>query len=123
MDRYESEDEIENLVRGFEACETGADDFKHRDHLAVALWYLHTMDRDAALDRMRAGLLRFLDHHEGDTSKYSETVTVFYIDKIAEKLDEIGRDASLIEKCKAVLTADFRIKADQEDNSQTSSSN
>lgn len=113
MNRYESEDEIEKMVRAFEACETGADDFHHADHLAVAVWYLHTMDRDAALDRMRAGLLRFLDHHEGNTSKYSEPITVFYIDKIVEKLDQIERDASLVEKCKAVLAADLSgLKAD-----------
>jgi len=107
MNRYESDDEIENMVRAFEACETGADDFHHTEHLAVAVWYLHTMDRDAALDRMRAGLLRFLDHHEGSTSKYSETVTVFYIDKIIEKLNEMGSEVSLVEKCNTVLAADF----------------
>ena len=108
MNRYQSEDEIEKVVRGFETCETGGDDFHHADHLAVAVWYLHTMDRDAALDRMRAGLLRFLNHHGGDTSKYSEPVTVFYIDKIAEKLSEIGPEVSVVEKCNAVLAEDFR---------------
>jgi hypothetical protein len=108
MNRYESEDEIENMVRAFEACETGADDFDHAQHLAVAVWYLHAMDRDAALDRMRASLLRFLDHHEGDTSKYSETITVFYIDKIIEKLNEIGPEVSVVEKCNKILAADFR---------------
>jgi len=113
MKRYESEDEIENMVRAFEACETGADDFHHPQHLAVAVWYLHTMGRDAALDRMRAGLLRFLDHHGVDKGKYSETITVFYVDKIVETLDQIGRDTSLVEKCNAVLTADFgALKAD-----------
>ena len=108
MNRYQSEDEIEKVVRGFETCETGGDDFHHADHLAVAVWYLHTMDRDEALDRMRTGLLRFLNHHGGDTSKYSEPVTVFYIDKIAEKLSEIGPEVSVVEKCNAVLAADFR---------------
>ena len=108
MDRYQSEDEIKNVVRAFEACETGADDFHHREHLAVAVWYLHTMERDAALDRMRAGLLRFLNHYEGNTSKYSETITVFYIDKIAEKLNQIGPEVSIVEKCNAVLATDFR---------------
>jgi hypothetical protein len=112
MDRYESEDEIANIIRAFEACETGADDFHHAQHLVVAIWYLHKMDRDAALDRMRAGLLRFLDHHEGDTSKYSETITVFYIDKIAERLNQIGPEVSLLEKCNQVLAADLWIKAD-----------
>jgi hypothetical protein len=108
MNRYESEDEIENMVRAFEACETGADDFHHAQHLAVAVWYLHTMNRDAALDRMRAGLLRFLDHYEGDTSKYRETITVFYIDKIIEKLNELGPEVSVVEKCNKILAADFR---------------
>jgi hypothetical protein len=108
MDWYESEDEIEEVVRAFEACETGADDFRHPQHLAVAVWYLHRMDRDAALDRMRAGLLQFLDHHGVDKGKYSETVTVFYIDKIAEKLSQIGSEVSVVEKCNAVLAADFR---------------
>lgn len=108
MNGYQSEDEIENVVRAFEACETGADNFRHPEHLAVAVWYLHTMDRDAALRCMRAGLLRFLNHHEGDTSKYSETVTVFYIDKIAEKLNDLGPDVSVVEKCNLVLAADFR---------------
>ena len=108
MNRYESEDQIESVVRGFEACETGADDFKHAEHLVVAVWYLHTMDRDAALDRMRSGLLRFLDHYEGNTSKYSEPITVFWIDKIAGKMDELGPEVSIVEKCNAVLAADFR---------------
>ena len=108
MNRYQSEDEIENVVRGFEACETGADDFHHGEHLAVAVWYLHTMDRDAALDRMRAGLLRFLNHYEGNTSKYSETITVFYIDKIVEKLSQMGPEVPIVEKCNTVLATDFR---------------
>ena len=109
MNRYESEDEIEKVVRGFETCETRGDDFHHSEHLAVAVWYVHTLDRDAALDRMRAGLLRFLDHHGVEKGKYSETVTAFYIDKIAEKLNEIGPEVSLVEKCNAVLVADFRV--------------
>jgi hypothetical protein len=108
MNRYQSEDEIENVVRGFETCETGGDDFHHSEHLAVAVWYVHTMDRDGALDRMRAGLLRFLDHHGVEKGKYSETVTAFYIDKVAEKLSQMGPEVSIVEKCNAVLAADFR---------------
>ena len=110
MNRYQSEAEILNVVRGFEACETGADDFTHPDHLVVAVSYLHAMDREAALDRMRAGLLRFLDHHVGDTGKYSEEITVFWIDKINEKLSELGPEVSLVEKCNAILATDFTDK-------------
>ena len=108
MNQFQSQDEIEKVVRGFESCQTDADDFRHPQHLAVAVWYVHTMDRDSALDRMRAGLLRFLEHHGVDKGKYSESVTVFYIDKIREKLNEIGPDVSLVEKCNTVLDTDFR---------------
>jgi len=107
MKSYQSEAEIENVVRGFEACETGADDFNHPEHLVVAVSYLHVLNRDAALDRMRAGLLRFLQHHVGNTEKYSETVTVWWIDKIAEKLKKLGPDVSLVDKCNTILAADF----------------
>ena len=107
MNRFQSQDEIENVVRGFETCQTDADDFRHPQHLAVAVWYVHTMDRDSALDRMRSGLLRFLDHHGVDKGKYSETVTVFWIDKIVAKLNELGPDVSLVEKCNTVLDTDF----------------
>src|SRR3712207_8390329 len=43
-----------------------------------------------------SGLLRFLEHYEGNTSKYSETVTVFWIDKIAAKMDELGPGVSIV---------------------------
>jgi hypothetical protein len=104
---YESDTEIENVVRGFESCRTDAGEFKHSHHLAVAVWYLHTMNRDDALDRMRASLLRFLNHHGVDKGKYSESVTVFWIDKIAQKLNDLG-DAPLVEKCNTILNTDFR---------------
>ena len=62
---------------------------------------------------MRAGLLRFLNHYEGNTSKYSEPITVFYIDRIVEKLNEFGPEVSLVEKCNNVLAAGFpRLKVD-----------
>ena len=107
MSRYQSEADIQNVVRGFETCETGADDFKHADHLVVAAWYVHTLGRDAALERMRGGLLGFLQHHVGDTKKYSEEVTVFWIDVIDEELKRIGADTSAVDKCNMILATDF----------------
>ena len=98
-----SEQEIETVVRGFETCQTSADDFKHKDHLVVAVWYVHNLGREAALERMRDGLLRFLAHHQVDPKKYSEEVTRFWIERIAQRLDDVG-NVSIVEKCNAVLT-------------------
>ncbi|HET6979752.1 MAG TPA: hypothetical protein VFI24_25695 [Pyrinomonadaceae bacterium] len=100
-----SEPEIERVVRGFETCETSADDFKHKDHIVVAVWYVHNFGREVALERMREGLLRFLDFHQVDPKKYSEEITRFWIDRIAERLDQFG-SVSIVEKCNAVLAAD-----------------
>ena len=103
----DSEQEIERVVRGFETCQTSAEEFKHKDHLVVAVWYVHNFGREAALDRMREGLLRFIAHHQVDPKKYSEEITKFWIERIAERLDQAG-NVSIVEKCNAVLTADER---------------
>ena len=102
-----SEHEIESVVRGFETCETPAAQFKHRDHLVVAVWYVHNLGREAALDRMREGLLRFIGHHGVDPKKYTETVTRFWIESVAQRLHELGSDVSIVEKCNRILAADF----------------
>jgi hypothetical protein len=102
MSRYQSQTEIENIVRAFEACATGKDDFKHPDHLAVAVWYLETLGREAAVERMRSALMRFLDHHGVDRKQYNETITIFWIDVVVEKLNSM-KEASLVEKCNEVI--------------------
>ncbi len=100
---YSSEDEIEQVVRGFETCGTDKSAFKHREHLTVGVWYLQTLDTHAAVERMRTSLLRFVDHHGVPREKYSEEVTVFWIELIAKKLSELGDEMSLVEKCNRVV--------------------
>lgn len=97
-----SEQEIEKVVRGFETCQTSADEFKHKDHLVVAVWYVHNFGREAAFERMRDGLLRFLAHHKVDPKKYSEEITKYWVQRIAQRLDDEG-NVSIVEKCNAVL--------------------
>ena len=105
MSHYASEKEIENLVRAFESCEIGKHEFKHRQHLAVAVWYVQKVGPEAALDRMRSGLLRFLDHHDVDRGKYSEEVTVFWIERIVERLEALDANVSLVERCNRVVAS------------------
>jgi hypothetical protein len=101
---YDSQEKIERLVRDFESCAIQAADFHHREHLIVTVWYLQTLSRAEVVERMRSGLLRFLDHHGVDRKKYSEEVTVFWVDAIASQLEGISADASLVDKCNRIVT-------------------
>jgi len=102
---YESEEEIEQVVRGFESCATPAGEFHHREHLTVAVWYLQTLSRDEALDAMCAGLFKFIEHHGVDPKKYSEETTVYWVDLIASCLEEMGSQVTLVEKCNQIVSA------------------
>lgn len=108
MSPYQSDAEIENVVRAFEACEFGPDEFKHREHLVAAVWYVEMLGKEAALERMRSALLRFLDHHEVDRKIYSEEVTIFWIERVAQRLSELRAEISLVEKCNMIVeSAEF----------------
>lgn len=102
---YESEQEIEQVVRGFETCATSAGDFHHREHLTVAVWYLQTLSPRETVARMRSALLRFLDHHGVDPGKYKEDITVFWVDAVARHLEGISADASLTDRCNQVISS------------------
>ena len=55
--------EILTLVDRLERCLLPKEEFRHRDHLAVAVVYLYAADFDIAIDRMRSSLKRFAGHH------------------------------------------------------------
>lgn len=98
---YCSEHDIAKVVLGFESCTTGKDDFSHRDHLAMAVWYLRS-DEDTAAERMRASLHRFLDKH-GCRENYHETLTLFWIQLVRRELESLAPEASLLEATNAVV--------------------
>lgn len=102
---YRSELEIERVVHGFETCETDKSAFKHLQHITVAVWYLQTMDTKGAVEQMRTGLLRFVDHHGVPREKYSEEVTVYWIELIAEKLAELEAGTTLVNQCNYVISS------------------
>ena len=101
MVHYKSEAEIEAVVQGFESCTTGADDFKHRSHLTVAVWYLR--NSTPAFQKMCSGLLRFLDHHGVGRKKYNEQLTLGWIKLIQETIEEMNPDLSLLQVTNMVI--------------------
>lgn len=100
---YRTQSEIEAVVKGFESCTTGKDEFPHRSHLTVAVYYLHISTKEDATDRMRSGLVRFLDHHAVGRAKYHETLTAFWIMQVRAFVAQLDPKLSLLEQTNAVI--------------------
>lgn len=92
-----SDAEILALVRKLEECETTPNEFHHREHLAVSVAYLYASGYLGALERMRATLKRFIDHHR--LKGYHETLTRFWMEQVDRRLD---RTLSLAESVRQI---------------------
>ena len=58
--KYKDESEVLELVRSFEHATVSREDWKHAEHLVVALYYLTRHDLDTAYAKMRDGILNLL---------------------------------------------------------------
>ena len=105
MTHYQNQSEIEAVVRGFETCQTAGDAFTHGEHLTVALWYLKDGDETAALNKMRAGLLRFLAEKGEDTGKYNETITLFWLKLVGQFLSRSEAPQTLLQNANAIINS------------------
>jgi hypothetical protein len=99
---YQTEDDVTKVVQGFESCTTDKTEFKHQDHLTVAVCYLQDSTVQEATGRLRTSLLRFVDHHQVDRQKYNETITFFWLELVAAELSKVSQQ-SLVEQCNAVI--------------------
>ncbi|HEV7798814.1 MAG TPA: hypothetical protein VGO73_11690 [Pyrinomonadaceae bacterium] len=102
-DHYQTEQEIAAIVAGFEQCTTGKDEFSHLSHLTVAVYYLRDSTPEQALQKMRDGLLRFLDHHGVGRAHYKEQLTHGWIILIQSLIEQMDPDLSLLEVTNVVL--------------------
>jgi len=99
---YQTEQELEAIVRGLETCTTPASDFPHQAHLVVATWYLADSNATEALEKMRTAILNFLDHYKIE-GKYNETITLFWITMVERCLVKLPIHSSLLERTNAVV--------------------
>lgn len=85
--KYEKEEDVVELVRSFEEATIIRDEWKHPEHLIVALYYVTHYDIETAIEKMRSGILNLLANgFKVDLSKempYHETITVFWIKTVA----------------------------------------
>jgi len=100
---YNAAVEVQSVVEGFETCTTDKAAFTHRDHLTVAVCYLQDATIEEATAKLRTALLRFVDHHNVDRQKYNETITVFWLELVTEELKKLPAEASVVNKCNAVI--------------------
>ena len=86
--RYTSEAELAEILRRFEDATIGRDDWKHAEHMVVALLYLRDHDLETATAKMRSGILNLLvKGFEVDLTKempYHETITVFWMRLVSD---------------------------------------
>jgi hypothetical protein len=100
---YQTNKEIEEVVKNFELCITGKDDFGHRSHLTVAVWYLQDSTSEQAFEKMRFGLLCFLDHHAVGRVPYNDQLTMSWINLVKSVIKQTDPDLSLVEVTNIVL--------------------
>ena len=82
MKKYNSEKDISNLVVSFENASVSAADWRHAEHLIVALYYLTQFDLETATNKMRDGIFNLLKSFNIDLTKmmpYHETLTIFWM--------------------------------------------
>jgi hypothetical protein len=100
---FKSAGEIEILVQKFESCQLSLAEFKHRQHLTVALWYLSRLTESDAIELMREGLQRFISHH-GETG-YHETITIFWLKVVRSFLEKTSAARPLQDLANELLEA------------------
>jgi GNAT superfamily N-acetyltransferase len=100
---YQTEAEIEGVVQGLESCSTGKDDFPHSKHLVVAVWYLRHGTVEQAFEKMRASLVRFLEHHGLDRAIYKEALTRAWLDLVQSELAHLDPNVSLLRATNTII--------------------
>jgi len=100
---YKTEAEIRALVESFEACSFHPSEFRHYQHLTVALWYVRNLPFAEATNKVTSGIRRLAETY-GKTG-YHETITLFWLRIVSCFVERHGKESlpvlanALIEHC------------------------
>ena len=86
---FDTEESLDAFITAFEAGTWPIANWKHAHHLAMATCYVMKYGRDDALNRARLRIREYNEAQGGrntEDSGYHETLTVFWIDKVAETI-------------------------------------
>ncbi|MFY9621349.1 MAG: hypothetical protein WAM70_11675 [Pyrinomonadaceae bacterium] len=98
---YKTDDEIHALVSAFEACSFHPSEFRHYQHLTVALWYVRHLSPDEASAKMTKGIRRLAETY--GKMGYHETITLFWLRIVANFVAEHRANDSLSETANALI--------------------
>src|SRR5260370_41889677 len=93
-DYYQSADEIRSLVSEFEACSFHPSEFRHHQHLAVAVLYVANLPYAHAIGEMKRGIQRLATRY-GKTG-YHGKVTQLWVGMVRGFLPEGERTESSV---------------------------
>lgn len=88
-----TESEIDAFLAAFEGCTLQKEEWTHAAHLLTGACYVHAMDREEALRKMRECVRRYNESVGGKntpTSGYHETITVMWIRLLDGLRREVG---------------------------------
>lgn len=92
-------DEIESLVHGFETGTLSRSQWDHKAHLTVACWYLVCYPEPEATRRIREGIQQYnkaVGIVTARESGYHETMTMFWINMVKCFLKRATLECSLV---------------------------
>ena len=99
---FGSDEEVLDVVGRFESCKLAPSQFKHHEHLTVALCYLLRLSDVEALARMKQSLFRFVEAHGINPGLYNETLTVFWLRRVRAFVARAGEGRRLAELANAL---------------------
>ena len=105
LEPFHASEEIERLVSAFETCTLPRDEWNHRAHLTVGLWYLAKHEKAKATSLIRESIKKY-NHACGiiqtKDGGYHETITLFYVWLVSKHLNNASK-SSIVELINEVL--------------------
>ena len=98
------------LVRQFEDCTLPKEEWTNTAHFVMALWYCIQLSLPRAVEKIRHGIRTYnvsVGGQNTDSSGYHETITLFYIMRVADYLVTTGVSELTEETLAAFLQQPF----------------
>lgn len=107
MNFLSSDEELEKLVRAFEAGQLAEGQWHHQEHIAICFWYLCRRPLLEAIFSMKIGILKYNERYNVQQTPergYHETITLFFIRYLQNFKESIDlRHGTLVDHLRPLL--------------------